>query len=120
MMKSSLKTGSTVIRSGNQNFTHRRVNLWGSAPYPLGYWINSEDIDLNQALNLPLDGLDETHLYINHSLFADSMSHKAEVGSGVKNIYQNCFKPSASNDCNANSSNPTCCNNVATSTSLCP
>lgn len=116
MMKSSLKTGSTVIRSGNENFTHRRVNLWGSASYPLGYWLNSEDIDLDQ----PLDGLDETHLYINHSLFADSMSHKAEAGSGVKNIYQNCFKPSASNICNATSGSPSCCNNVATSTSFCP
>ncbi|MCF7820036.1 MAG: hypothetical protein K9M44_01000 [Candidatus Pacebacteria bacterium] len=115
MMKSTLKTGSTIIQSGNDSFTHRRVNLWGSAPYPLGYWINAEDIDTDT----PLDGVDQTHVYINHSLFADSMAHTAEAGSGVKNIYQNCYKPSASLGCEATSGLPTCCNNVPTNSATC-
>ncbi len=107
MMKSSLKTGSTVIESGDKEFVHNLINLWGLSSYPLGYWINSDNIDTND------DGIvDRTIIRINHSLFSDSMTHYAEVGSGVKDIYQNCYKPSSGLDCESTDYNPSCCSGI--------
>ncbi|NCD01041.1 hypothetical protein EOL94_03040 [bacterium] len=107
MMKGSLRTGSVIIESGNDEFEHNLINLWGVNNYPLGYWINSNDSDSND------DGIvDKTIVNINHSLFSDSMAHYSEVGSGVKDIYQNCYKPSSSLSCEANDMYPSCCNGV--------
>jgi hypothetical protein len=119
MMKSSLRTGSTIIKSGNDEFEHNLINLWGTNPYPLGYWVGSKNID---DINNP-DGLaDKTVIEIKHSLFSDSMTHYSEVGSGVKDIYQNCYKPSSgpgsvpNTPCVANDANPSCCNGEVSNT----
>jgi len=42
------------------------------------------------------DGIvDISNAFIKHSKFYESTSYRSQVGSGVKDIYQNCFKPSA-------------------------
>lgn len=111
MLNSSLRTGSTIIKNGEESNTHHLLNLITSAPLPLGYWISTENKDVS-----PLDGEpDKTFVYIHHTTFADSVSYKSQAGSGIKDIYQNCFKPSASLDCQADALNPSCCNGVRTS-----
>ncbi len=114
MMASSLKTGSTEIFNGQEYTEHKLINFWNFANQPVGYWIAKDDIDNSS----PLDGEpDYTQVEIRHSLLADSTSYRAQVGSGVRDIYQNCFKPSSSATCTGN---PSCCGEVPTVDSSCP
>ena len=105
MMSSSLKTGSTrsVGESGAETI-HKNINLWAMAGLAPGYWITRENLDID------LDGeIDRTQASIDHSLFAESVTYRAQIGSGLKDIYQNCFKPSSGPGCAATETNPSCC-----------
>jgi hypothetical protein len=105
MMNSTLKTGSIMINNGQEEVKHRLLNLFTTSPFPLGYWVSSENKDV-----MPLDGEpDKTFTSLNHTELNNSVSYKAQVGSGVKDIYQNCFKPSAGPECAADELNPSCC-----------
>lgn len=111
MMNSTLRTGSVSISSGTSTIEHKLVNLRSSSPSPLGYWILSDNKDIE-----PLDGEpDITIAKIFHSPFAESVTYKAQVGSGVKDIYQNCYKPSVGPNCAATAEQPSCCFGMATS-----
>ena len=55
-----------------------------------------------------------TVVKIEHSPFLQSMDYKAQIGSVVKDIYQNCFKPSADLTCPVSDINPSCCFGKAT------
>jgi len=105
MMNSTLKSGSVALNNGTSTFEHKLINLSSSAPTPLGYWIAAENKD-----NPPLDGEpDLTAVAIVHSPFLESVAYKSQVGSGVKDIYQNCYKPSAGPNCTATTESPSCC-----------
>ncbi len=112
MMSSSLSTGSKAITNGVDYVVHRLINLWDNSNRPLGYWATKNDQDLD------LDGeSDVTTAYINHTEFTNSSEFGAQAGSGVKDIYQNCFKPSSSTACTGG---PSCCDNVSTAANSCP
>ncbi len=105
MMNSSLRTGSLTVQSGTSSVIHKLINLRSAAPSPLGYWILNENKDVN-----PLDGEPDTTISkIFHSTFQESVTYKPQVGSGVKDIYQNCYKPSAGPGCSVTPSLPSCC-----------
>lgn len=105
MMNSTLRTGSILNNSGTSTFEHKLINVRSSSPSPLGYWLNNENQDTE-----PLDGApDLTITKIFHSDFNQSLTYKPQVGSGVKDIYQNCFKPSAGPNCTATQEKPSCC-----------
>lgn len=111
MLNESLRTGSVMIGSEGEESNHHLLNIMTSSPSPLGYWVSADNKDV-----FPLDGEpDTTFVYLNHTDFADSVSYRAQIGSGLKDIYQNCFKPSAGLDCSADAANPSCCNGVPTS-----
>lgn len=111
LLNSSLHSGSSLIQNGTKSVTHKSINLSSLASSPLGYWITSENKDSN-----PVDGApDLTVVKIEHSPFLQSMDYKAQIGSGVKDIYQNCFKPSADKTCGVSPENPSCCFGVPTS-----
>jgi len=112
MMNSTLRTGSVSIISGTSTVEHKLINLWSLTPSPLGYWILSDNLD-----TAPLDSVpDMTIAYINHSPFNQSIGYRSQVGSGVKDIYQNCYKPSAGPNCAATAETPSCCFGTPTST----
>lgn len=112
MLNSSLRSGTYSVNNGTTTVEHKLINLKSSAPTANGYWINNANIDTE-----PLDGEpDKTITWINHSPFSESMSYRAQAGSGVKDIYQNCFKPSAGVNCAVTPTSPSCCFGVATST----
>jgi len=112
MMNSSLQTGSVTVTSGTSTIQHKLINLNTLTPTPLGYWVTAYNKDLP-----PYDGTpDITVAQIDHSAFPQSASFKAEVGSGVRDIYQNCYKPSSGPDCTATPDQPSCCFGQATST----
>lgn len=112
MMNSSLRTGSTWINNGQENIEHHLLNIFSVTPSPLGYWVTADNRDID-----PLDGEpDKTFVTIGHTKMNSSVTYKTQAGSGIKDIYQNCFKPSAGLSCNADEGNPSCCNGVATST----
>ncbi len=115
MMNSTLVTGSAFIDNGKEKVEHKLLGIKSSAENAFGYWISNENIDT--ADNGPLDGEpDKTITYINHTAFSESITYKAQAGSGIKDIYQNCFKPSAGVGCEVSETNPSCCFGQATST----
>lgn len=117
MMNSSLTTGVTSINNGSSTTEHKLINLKSNSLAPLGYWIYNENIDTTSTQNLILDGEpDLTITNIGHSVFYESNSYQAQVGSGVKDIYQNCYKPSAGPLCSVSMLKPSCCFGQATST----
>ncbi|MCK4539697.1 Ig-like domain-containing protein [Candidatus Parcubacteria bacterium] len=108
MMNTSLRTGQTNIFNGVETVTHRGINLRSLNNRVVGYWLSSANIDE------PVDGEpDLTITEIRHSTFPDFTTYRAQVGSGVRDIYQNCFKPSAGPLCAPNSASPSCCPNGA-------
>jgi len=110
MMNSSLRSGSVTVDNGQTSYEHKLVNLRSAVDEPLGYWIDNKNVDIN-----PLDGVpDITITSIKHSPFSESVSYRPQVGSGVKDIYQNCFKPSAGPSCVPTEENPSCCFGAAT------
>ncbi|MDD3778020.1 MAG: Ig-like domain-containing protein [Patescibacteria group bacterium] len=112
MMSSTLRSGGSILSSGTESVAHKLINLKSSQESPLGYWLTNKDLDTGA-----LDGVvDVTIAEIQHSPFLEALSYNAQVGSGVKDIYQNCFKPSAGPGCEANWENPSCCFGVATGT----
>ena len=108
MMSSTLKTGEIIVTNGAVEVTHRLINLISGQL--VGYWIGSDNLDVN-----PIDGnIDRTSAYINHATFFEGSDYTSQAGSGVKDIYQNCFKPSGgpsvSGMCEPTSAAPFCCN----------
>lgn len=110
MMNSTLRTGQTVIETGLTSNTHHLINLTSVGLSGLGYWISNENIDTDS------DGEpDQTISWIKHSNFSEAMTYKAQVGSGVKDIYQNCYKPSDGEGClGVSLEKPSCCFGTAT------
>ena len=110
MMSGSLRTGSAVSLNGTKEITHKALNIWSLGNVATGFWITKEDLDEN------LDGeTDKTKALIKHSMLADATSYRAQVGSFIKDIYQNCFKPSDGVDCSGvTANNPSCCDGIAT------
>ncbi len=111
IMSSSLKSGSLKSTVGTTTVEHKLLNLRSTTNVPTGYWTTSENLDFS-----PLDGQpDITRAKINHSMFGESIDYISQAGSGVKDIFQNCFKPSSGPDCIATQENPSCCNGTSTS-----
>ncbi len=112
MMNSTLTTGGRAVNNGSTTIEHKLINLKSSTPTANGYWITNDNID-----TAPLDGEpDKTISWIKHTPLSESMSYRAQAGSGVRDIYQNCFKPSAGVSCPVTATSPSCCFGVATST----
>jgi len=111
MMNSTLRTGSLVMNNGLANTEHKLLNLRSSGSSPLGYWIKSENLERGTADGEP----DYTSTRILHSDFFESVTYISQIGSGVKNIYQNCFKPSIGPGClSLTEANPSCCFGMGT------
>lgn len=106
MMARTLTTGALVIDNGLSSTEHKLINLRSSVNKPLGYWLESKDLETGNPDGRP----DYTSLQIKHSDFFESVTYITQIGSGVKNIYQNCFKPSMGPSClSLTESNPSCC-----------
>jgi hypothetical protein len=110
MMNNSLRTGSIVTGNDLTTTEHKLLNLRNSANKPLGYWVEIENKEVGVSDGEP----DITSVKMGHSDFFESVTYLSQVGSGVKNIYQNCFKPSTGPACTANDTNPSCCFGSAT------
>ncbi len=103
MRNSTLRTGSVTTLGPSGSVEHKRINLFSGAAV-VGYWVKSENIDSNASGEPNL-----TRVIINHSGLSPAVTWRAQVGSGVENIYQNCFKPSAGVGCDATEAQPSCC-----------
>ena len=100
MMSSSLKSGSIdIIDKDGQTSTHRCVKLnpkmvdisgaeEASASF-VSYWVEKKDAD-NEPDGYP----DNTEVIIKHGDFDLESSYEGDIGSGVKDIFQNCYNPS--------------------------
>ncbi len=77
---------------------------WEAANW-VGYWLGKIDGDLSNNGTLESAGI------INHGQFLQFSGYNTNVGSGVKDINQNCFYPSAGPNCPApqgTQASPTC------------
>lgn len=95
------------------------VALIDTSINPAGYWVNSQNIDES----VPPDNIpDKTKTFINHTSFMPSTNYSAEVGEGVRDLYQNCFMPAADlGTCaGADATDRSCCNGVLTNADECP
>lgn len=91
MSFSSLKPGWGYSNNKNDaNWFTRYLLLktLTSRANPIGYWIESADIDEDND-----DFADFTKVLINHNPFDQSTTYGPLVGSGVMSITQNCFLP---------------------------
>jgi hypothetical protein len=111
MMNDSLRTGSIKTDNGGTVVEHKLMNLKNLADKPLGYWVEAQ----NKEIGVPDGEPDATTAIIGHSDFFESITYLSQIGSGVKNIYQNCFKPSSGPDCTASDKTPSCCFGSSTS-----
>ncbi len=118
MQSSSLNSGETRIVVEGETTVHKLINIWNFAGSALGYWVTKEGVEDEP----PIDGYpNRTRVLLNHSMFADSITYRSQVGSGVKDIYQNCFKPSDGPNCDGmDNNNPTCCNGDVYGSETCP
>ena len=83
----------------------------------LGYWTTKQDLETS----VPLDNEpDETIAQVRHANLSDATRYRVHYGSGLKDIYQNCYKPSGSVSCPANNLQPTCCDDNPLAGSNCP
>lgn len=88
MMSSTLKTGA--VKFQDDNALHTRIMLQANSSSQIGYWIEKENLDA-----VPRDGYyDRTAVIIKHDKFEPENSYSGDIGSGVKDIYQNCYNPS--------------------------
>jgi hypothetical protein len=112
MMSNSLSTGDIFYEGGGgEEVNHKLINLWNYNDSAIGYWVTKNDVDSQE----PLDGWpDATQARLHHSMFDESVTYRAQVGSGVLDIYQNCFKPSDGPACSGvTDTQPSCCNGSA-------
>lgn len=117
MMSNRLTTGRIIFNNGIEDIEHSLINIINFTDSPLGYWITN----IGEDISSPPDGqIDRTIVNINHTDFNDAASYRAQIGSGVKDIYQNCFNPSDGPACdNIDQSNPSCCSGQASAASVC-
>jgi len=109
MMASTLASGEAVINNNH----HRLINLFSAGLAP-SYWITSEPIDTGIPDGYP----DFTKVTVNHSQLSDATKYFIEIGSGVKDIRQNCFKPCRdSATCGATAAS--CCQGIPDNNSEC-
>lgn len=118
MMSSSLRTGIVNLEVGGETVAHKALNMWSSAS--LGYWISSEDVDINSD-----EDFDITEVEIRHTDLGEYMNYNVQAGSALRDIYQNCFKNSngvngSSLDCSPTDTNPSCCDGNPTAGDVCP
>ncbi|WKZ24951.1 MAG: Ig-like domain-containing protein [Patescibacteria group bacterium] len=104
MMSSTMTTGIRMVDTGFEQVAHRLINLWSAGNHLVGYWVRSQNIDSNSS-----GETDKTEAFLEHGFFRDSTVYNSQVGSGVKDLYQNCYKPSSGPGCIATAQNPSCC-----------
>lgn len=110
MLSSSLKTGGKEIVLGDQRALHKGANIWSPASYAVGYWVTKSDV---LQSGYPIS----TIMNIEHTPFSDATSYRAQAGSALRDIYQNCYKPGVGPGCPVgvvDMSNPSCCAGVPT------
>ncbi|MFH1745103.1 MAG: pilin [bacterium] len=112
MMNSSLATGIREVSVNNGTVVrHKNINLWNLNNLAVGYWIASEGINSDSGASSELD---KTAVEIRHTDFGGNTGVRTQIGSGVRDVYQNCYKPSAGPGCSANSASPSCCDGSST------
>ncbi|MEI6378886.1 MAG: Ig-like domain-containing protein [Candidatus Falkowbacteria bacterium] len=106
MSASTLTSGSRIVTTDSKEVRHQLINLRSLDNNAVGYWVEKSEIDTDT----PADGRpNHTIALIEHPPFADSIIYRAQAGSGIKDIYQNCFKPCAGTGCQPVADNSSCC-----------
>ncbi|OGY48920.1 MAG: hypothetical protein A2663_01770 [Candidatus Buchananbacteria bacterium RIFCSPHIGHO2_01_FULL_46_12] len=89
------------------------VSLINRSAWQVGWWVAQAGIDTSSPLD---EYADKTKAYLEHTRLAEITNYGAELGSGIKDIYQNCFLPSegpgkdSAPVCGTDAGKPYCCN----------
>ena len=114
MMSSSLGTRPYNVTSADGIITHQRIQLENYTGDPLYYYVTSRDRNsaiVDESLSYHVGNADRTVVSIKHTNFEETESYKVRVGSGIKDIYQNCFNPSGGPNCSGQDG-ASCCSGV--------
>ena len=96
MLSSSLKPGRNYpddfYVTDGEGQIHKEYFVFAKfTGRPLGYWVKKEDRDAAGS-----DGYnDQTEAIVAHTPFAETSAYGFVSGSGLKDIYQNCYNPAA-------------------------
>jgi len=60
----------------------------------IGWWITQQGIEIRNDDGLYDNYADQTLANINHTKFSENTKYSSELGAGIKDVYQNCYKPS--------------------------
>ena len=102
------KVGPTKVSNRATCFNRKYVSLLDYSTFPVGWWVTHRDLE-----NPPFDTFaDYTKVFLNHTPFGAATLYGSELGSGIKDVYQNCYLPSSSTDGAGGgcSGSPYCCN----------
>ncbi|OGY45588.1 MAG: hypothetical protein A2731_03630 [Candidatus Buchananbacteria bacterium RIFCSPHIGHO2_01_FULL_39_8] len=99
--------------SSNSCWNRKYVSLVDRSTFPVGWWITHTNLDNNSDAYA-----DYTVVSLRHTRFAEVTQYGAEFGSGIKDVYQNCYLPSegpnaGTGTCGTNPNEPYCCNGDA-------
>ncbi|MEI8360973.1 MAG: pilin [bacterium] len=112
MMSSTLTSGArNAIISTSTIINHKLLNIGAYSGAAVGYWGKSLPQDPNN------DGeIETTWAEIAHTDFDPSMKYWSQNGSGINDVYQNCFKPSEgpgiAGACSVTQAQPSCVDGV--------
>ena len=101
--------------SSASNVTGAAATLIDLSTRQVGWWVTKDGLDTV----VPLDGYpDQDRANIKHTTFPIVTNYGAEFGSGIQDVYQNCYIPSEGPDgfggnCNTTDLEPYCCSGVA-------
>ncbi len=105
-------SGPQVPRCWNQKY----ISLINQATFAVGWWAGNESLDTVE----PKDGYgDVTKAILSHTRLGQVTQYGAEFGSGILDVYQNCYLPSggrqnsSSAECLVTELKPYCCNGAA-------
>ncbi len=124
MIFDSILLSSTV---NNENISFNNTELTSGQPHEMWYRFDSDLLTAaGDAVLFPSQVPSQTSVSISHGVFLESVDGKTylygvEAMQGIKNQYQNCYRPAEGPDatggqCGVSQAAPYCCNGVASTT----
>ena len=103
------KAGPVEVAGRATCVNRKYVSLLDRSTSPVGWWVTHRDLDSGP----PFDTFaDYTTVFLDHTPFGTATLYGSELGSGIKDVYQNCYLPSSGTDGAGGScsGSPYCCN----------
>lgn len=102
----------SLLQSSTFNTDNAYISAQESQSYADTFWWQTAQqllTDKNEPVTKPSDKAAKTLGFIDHRMYASSTEYDPFLLSGIQNVYQNCFNPTASPNCPSGPGGPNCC-----------